>query len=146
MWLHPGITLYSKCQSGHCDMCPVLGNVFVARKERVVSRINTSHSEPACITEHESFHPVALNIFWVLQTAHFKYRQTYGRAKLIPSNINKYFFKQKLSWQFLCRQCRLEMLRMYPLLPTHYFCAFIMLTCQHVHPHWQYSTKTSNSY
>ena len=34
----------------------------------------------SCITDHEGFHGVCLNV-WVLQTAYFNYRQRYGVAE-----------------------------------------------------------------
>jgi len=48
--------------------------------QRVMSRINTSDSEPDCIIEHEGFDPVFLNT-WVLQTAYLKYRQWHGTSE-----------------------------------------------------------------
>ena len=45
--------------------------------QKIEEKIRTSNSEQVCITEHEGFLPVCLNI-WVLQAAYFEYRQRYG--------------------------------------------------------------------
>ena len=37
-------------------------------------------SAVSCITDHEGFYGVCLNV-WVLQTAYFNYRQRYGVAE-----------------------------------------------------------------
>ena len=54
--------------------------------EKVVKRIDTSDSEVTCITEHEGFYPVCLNI-WVLQTAYFEYRQSYGTGDISSISV-----------------------------------------------------------
>ena len=48
--------------------------------ERVVMKKEESASNISCITDHEGFVPVCLNV-WVLQTACFSYRYHYGDAK-----------------------------------------------------------------
>ena len=40
---------------------------------------NESENDISCITDHEGFESVCLNV-WVLQTAYFNYRQRYGEA------------------------------------------------------------------
>lgn len=61
--------------------------------QRVVDRMNstaTSDMESACncITEHEDFHPVCLNV-WVLQTAYFEYRQTDGTGETSSFEVHE---------------------------------------------------------
>ena len=40
---------------------------------------NESENDISCITDHEGFESVCLNV-WVPQTAYFNYRQQYGEA------------------------------------------------------------------
>ena len=40
--------------------------------------LETSGGNPCCITEHEGFQPVCLDV-WVLQTAEFQTQQEFGR-------------------------------------------------------------------
>ena len=40
---------------------------------------NESENDISCITDHEGFESVCLNV-WVLQTAYFNYRQRYSEA------------------------------------------------------------------
>ena len=54
-----------------CLCCCEIDEVNQRKKE------SFDGSEPKCITEHESFESVCLDI-WVLQTAYFAYRHHYG--------------------------------------------------------------------
>ena len=53
--------------------------------EKVVYRIDPSDSAVTCNTEY-GFYPVCLNI-WVLQTAYFEYRQSYGTSDLSSISV-----------------------------------------------------------
>ena len=48
--------------------------------ERVVMKKEESASKISCITNHEGFESVCLNV-WVLQAAYFSYRYHYGDAE-----------------------------------------------------------------
>lgn len=45
--------------------------------DTVTTRMEESEHDIQCITQHEGFEPVCLDV-WVLQTAHFTYHQQYG--------------------------------------------------------------------
>ena len=49
--------------------------------DKVVNKLKESEGTMSCITEHEGFEPVCLNV-WVLQAAYFQYRQHYGTDAL----------------------------------------------------------------
>lgn len=51
--------------------------------DAVDSKIQESSSDIECITDHEGFGSVCLDV-WVLQTAYFNYRQQYGEADEKP--------------------------------------------------------------
>ena len=53
----------------------------------VVQKLQENEDEVKCITEHEGFEPVCLNL-WVLQAAYFQYRQHYG-ASDAPKSDNE---------------------------------------------------------
>jgi len=101
--------LYYRCQSGYC-MPTAWECVSCQEVHRVGSRINTTDSEPSCIIEHESFHQVGLNIFWVLQIAQFYYRQPSRLAKLVPFHLisikKKYFDVEVIMAFLLFKACR----------------------------------------
>ena len=44
--------------------------------ETVVNKFQESENDISCITHHEGFESVCLNV-WILQTAYFNYRQHY---------------------------------------------------------------------
>ena len=48
--------------------------------DSVVQKIQENGIAISCITEHEGFEPVCLNL-WVLQAAYFTYRQRYGNTE-----------------------------------------------------------------
>jgi len=76
----------------------------------ISTHLSACNSEPACITEHEGFHPVCLNI-WVLQKAYFKTGNYMALVKLIPfhlMSIKKKNLIEKL--RHFCRECKLEMI------------------------------------
>lgn len=54
------------------DECTCCGEI-----DSTVRKMNESDRPLRCITEHEGFEPVCLNV-WVLQTAYFQYRQEHG--------------------------------------------------------------------
>jgi len=45
--------------------------------QEVADKVQEFGSSISCITEHEGFEAVCLNV-WVLQAAYFSYRQRYG--------------------------------------------------------------------
>ena len=47
--------------------------------DRVALKIQESELKLPCITDHEGFAAVCLNV-WVLQTAYYQYRQHYGSS------------------------------------------------------------------
>ena len=46
----------------------------------IISKFEESENEIGCITDHEGFNSVCLDV-WVLQTAYHYYRQRYGEAE-----------------------------------------------------------------
>ena len=48
--------------------------------ESVVLKKEESASEVSCITDHEGFESVCLDV-WVLQTAYYSYRYHYGNSE-----------------------------------------------------------------
>ena len=55
--------------------------MFFCEVETVVNKFQESKNDISCITHHEGFESVCLNV-WVLQTAYFNYyRQHYGEAE-----------------------------------------------------------------
>ena len=48
--------------------------------ERVMMKKEESGDVVNCITDHDGFHSVCLDV-WVLQTAYFSYRQHYGAVE-----------------------------------------------------------------
>ena len=51
--------------------------VCCAEIDEVAEKMQEGPREVTCITEHEGFEAVCLNV-WVLQAAYFQYRQHYG--------------------------------------------------------------------
>ena len=45
--------------------------------DAIGQKLDETEAEISCITEHEGFEPVCLNV-WVLQAVFFSYRQHYG--------------------------------------------------------------------
>ena len=65
-----------RCTCGHCIVMPTSREcVCCAEIEEVTERMQEGPHEVTCITEHEGFEPVCLNV-WVLQAAYFQYRHT----------------------------------------------------------------------
>ena len=60
------------------EECICCNEIESVQQKKGVSELNMS-----CITEHEGFAAVCLNV-WVLQTAYFQYRQHYGSDAPTP--------------------------------------------------------------
>ena len=68
----------SACTCGHCIVMHTSRECMCcAEIDEVTERIQEGPHEVTCITEHEEFEPVCLNV-WVLQPAFFQYRREYG--------------------------------------------------------------------
>ena len=48
--------------------------------DKIKEKIQEGESTVSCITKHEEFEAVCLNV-WVLQAAYFEYRQCYGESE-----------------------------------------------------------------
>ena len=71
-------TTYFRCECGCCEIMASATECICCREiDEIVAKIGVSESEIQCITEHEGFEAVCLNV-WVLQTGYFNYRQQYG--------------------------------------------------------------------
>ena len=67
-----------RCSCGNCRPMPSSRECVCCREIQVVEqKLRESDVKRQCITEHNGFDPVCLNV-WVLQTAYFQYRQQYG--------------------------------------------------------------------
>ena len=65
---------------GHCVVMPTSRAchcVCSAEIDELSEKMQEGPCEVTCITEHEGFEAVCLNV-WVLQAAYFEYRQRYG--------------------------------------------------------------------
>ena len=70
------------CQCGQCQSLDTEEECLCCQEiDPVVSTIQESAAEVQCITQHEGFQPVVLDIN-VPQTAYFNYRQQYGPLNL----------------------------------------------------------------
>ena len=67
-----------RCQCGNCVIMPTGREcVCCCEVESVVEKKEENHTDISCITDHEGFTPVCLDV-WVLQTAYSNYRYRYG--------------------------------------------------------------------
>ena len=57
--------------------------------EQVSNTVEQFTADIQCITEHEGFEPVCLNV-WVLQAAYFSYRQQYGTPDVQGQPLHEY--------------------------------------------------------
>ena len=72
---------FDRCQCGHCVAMPTSREcICCCEVERVVLKKEENSSEISCITDHEGFESVCLNV-WVLQAAYFSYSYHYGDAE-----------------------------------------------------------------
>ena len=62
-------------------------SVCCCEVEKIILRLQESGDKVKCITEHQGFEPVCLNV-WVLQVAYFQYRQHYGTSN-VPKTDNE---------------------------------------------------------
>ena len=69
-----------RCECGKCEVMPTVRESICCREISVIDNKlqETSSGNPCCITEHEGFQPVCLDV-WVLQTAGFQTQQEFGR-------------------------------------------------------------------
>ena len=75
------LTILYRCQCGECEVMPTNHEcICCCEVETVVNKFQESENDISCITHHEGFESVCLNV-WVLQTAYFNYRQHYGEAE-----------------------------------------------------------------
>ena len=76
----------NRCQCGCCSAMPTAVEcVCFTEIEEILNRKDQSQ----CITQHEGFEPVCLDV-WVLQTAYFSYRQAYGTRDIQRQPLNEY--------------------------------------------------------
>ena len=88
--------LFHRCTCGHCQIMPSNAECLCCREiDKVVNKLEESEGTVSCITEHEGFEPVCLNV-WVLQAAYFQYRQHYGTDAL-HHPINEWVIRLKIS-------------------------------------------------
>ena len=74
-------SMSNRCVCGKCVAMPtVRESICCCEIERVELKMNESENSVCCITEHEGFSSVCLNV-WVLQTAYCSYRYHYGDAE-----------------------------------------------------------------
>lgn len=67
-----------RCACGNCEIMPTAHEcVCCCEIDEVVQKKEESDTQLTCITDHEGFEPVCLNLY-VLQTAYFSYRQQYA--------------------------------------------------------------------
>ena len=72
---------FCRCQCGECEVMPTNREcICCSEVETVVNKFQESANDINCITHHEGFDSVCLNV-WVLQTAYFSYRHQYGEAE-----------------------------------------------------------------
>lgn len=65
-------------ERGNCVIMPTGREcVCCCEVESVVEKKEENHTDISCITDHEGFTPVCLDV-WVLQTAYSNYRYHYG--------------------------------------------------------------------
>lgn len=62
---------------------------------REVDEVVNKAEEAQCITQHDGFEAVCLNV-WVLQTAYFSYRQRYGTRDVQSQPLHQYVIIQLL--------------------------------------------------
>ena len=71
--------LISRCTCGHCSTQPTVIESHCCREvDEVKTKVGEWSDRLRCITEHEGFDPVCLNVH-VLQTAYYEYRQRWGQ-------------------------------------------------------------------
>ena len=67
-----------RCHCGRCEVMPTVVECVCCREiDQMNDLLQGFGSTAQCITEHEGFDPVCLNV-WVLHAAYFAYRQKYG--------------------------------------------------------------------
>ena len=74
--------------------------------EQVVHKITEEDSPVSCVTEHQGFNPVRLNIH-VLQTAYFAYKQIHG--VLDKPTEEKYGQFLRWCWEYLGKNIRVPL-------------------------------------
>ena len=75
------VVLSFRCQCGHCVTLRTRQEcICCCEVERVVLKKEESSREISCITDHEGFESVYLDV-WVLQTAYYSYRYHYGHLE-----------------------------------------------------------------
>ena len=72
-------TVYTcRCKCGFCVVMPTAAEcVCCSEIDVIVQKMDETEADINCITEHEGFEPVCLNV-WVLQAGFFSYRHHYG--------------------------------------------------------------------
>ena len=58
-------------------MLTVAECIWCCKIDITIQKMGQIQAQISCITEHEGFEPVCLNV-WVLQARYFSYRQHYG--------------------------------------------------------------------
>ncbi|XP_066263273.1 uncharacterized protein [Branchiostoma lanceolatum] len=70
------------CSCGHCNIMPTAAECLCCREVQLIDekRNLLVRPVPECITMHEGFRSICLDI-WSLQCAYFEYRQQYGHRQ-----------------------------------------------------------------
>ena len=69
---------FYRCHCGHCEIMPTVVECRCCCEiDEITNKFQECGSTVHCITEHDGFEAVCLNL-WVLQAAYFSYRQHYG--------------------------------------------------------------------
>ena len=70
----------ARCKCGKCELMPLAEECVCCKEiEQVCGKMDEIGEDINCITEHEGFTAVCLNL-WVIQTSYFQYRQRYGNV------------------------------------------------------------------
>ena len=81
--------LFHRCNCGQCVVMPTARECVCCSEIDVIGqKIDEYGTALTCITEHEGFEPVCLNV-WVLQAGYFSYRQHYGTRDIHSEPLNE---------------------------------------------------------
>ena len=75
------------CQCDNCHMPTSIESICCCEMDKVAQKKGQNNTPVNCITEHDGFNSVCLNV-WVLQAAYYSYRQDYGGSSS-PSSIQE---------------------------------------------------------
>ena len=75
--------IFQRCSCGNCEPMPAGEECMCCCEIGSMQLKEESELKVACITEHERFTAVCLNV-WVLKTSYFQYRQHYGSDAPTP--------------------------------------------------------------